>query len=117
MLTITTPFTDCHGIDYLSPIVQISQANYNSNSSVQVGTDGDAHVQRHSSVSHNLSYQANIWIDAAAKADGKRPLTLKDKNGNDWHSITLATPLADTATIIAECEQHVLSTIIPQLQG
>lgn len=115
MLTIATPFTDCHGIQYTAPVVQISHANYSGNSNIQVAANGDTHVERHSNVTHNLSYQAFIWINAAAKAAGLKPLFLKDKNGNDWHSVVIANPVWDTAAIVELCEQHIQSTIIPQL--
>lgn len=114
MITIDTPFTDCHGINYTNPVIQVAQANYNSNNSIQVFLQDGEYVNPSSQINHNLSYQANIWIDAAAKASGKRPLSLKDANGNEWHTITLSAPLANTAEIIAACEDHILTTIIPQ---
>lgn len=114
-MLINTPLTDCHGIQYTAPVIQIAQANYNSNSSMQIAASGDGYAERHSSVSHNLSYQAYIWLNEATKTAGMKPLTLKDKNGNDWHTVVLSAPETDAAAIIELCEQHIISTIIPQL--
>lgn len=115
MITIQTPFKDCHGIQYAAPVVQIAQANYNSNSSMQISAQGDNHISPHNHTSHNLSYQAHIWLDAATKTAGMKPLTLKDKNGNDWHTVVMSGPESDVSAIVEICEQHILSTIIPQL--
>jgi hypothetical protein len=115
MLTNTPAFVDCHGIEYVAPVILVQQANYNGSNTMQIAADGDTYIERHSNVNHNISYQALIWIDAAAKAAGLRPLVLKDKNGNDWHTVMLPGPLSDSTEIVELCEQHILTTIIPQL--
>jgi hypothetical protein len=115
MLTNIQPFTDCHGIQHTAAVIQIAQANYNGNNSMHIAAEGDSYIERHSNVNHNISYQALIWIDAAAKAAGLRPLVLKDKNGNDWQTIGLQAPPTNKTEIVELCEQHILSTIIPQL--
>jgi hypothetical protein len=96
-------------------VILVQQANYNGSNTMQIAADGDTYIERHSNVNHNISYQALIWIDAAAKAAGLRPLVLKDKNGNDWHTVMLPGPLSDSTEIVELCEQHILTTIIPQL--
>lgn len=115
MITIQTPFTDCHGIQYTAPVIQIAQASYNSNSSMQISAQGDNHISPHNHTSHSLNYRADIWLDAEKKAAGLKPLVLKDKNGNDWHTVVLSGPETDATAIVELCEEHILSTIIPQL--
>lgn len=115
MINLESTIVDCHGIQYAAPIIHVAQATYSGNSSIDIAANGDSHIKRHSNETHNLSYQAFIWIDAAAKAAGLKPLLLKDKNGNDWHTLSLTEPLANETSIIEQCEQHILTTIIPQL--
>lgn len=116
-MIIQTPFKDCHGIQHTAPVVIISQATYSGNATIEmaVAPTSDSHVERRSNVTHSISYQAQIWLDAATKTAGLKPLFLRDKNGNEWHTIVLPGPLSDSSTIIGLCEQHILSTIIPQL--
>jgi hypothetical protein len=115
MLTNIQPFTDCHGIQHTAAVIQIAQANYNGNNSMHIAAEGDSYIERHSNVNHSVNYQALIWIDAAAKLAGMKPLSLRDKNGNDRHTVVLPGPLSDSTEIVELCEQHILTTIIPQL--
>lgn len=122
MLRIQKSLRDVHGLTFVNPVIIINNLNYRASASKTSNPNPASLVNGERVVSDmkdcSLSFNALIYVNDDAVTAGCKPLPLKDKNGNEWFSITFDSPLTETSdtALVQRAEQYLVDTILPLLE-
>lgn len=115
-MLIKQAFTDHQGQVFTEAVVEVYQANYNSNTSSHFNTDivsGEYASSDNKNESINCSYL--YWVSAKTKKDGAAPYILTSRTSNMNDSFNFE-PEGEVTDLQKVCEDYFVNTVAPSLQ-